>query len=162
MNNILKPMSTIWPPVSKLTDAIAPAAPILTTALLSYGFLFAENFFRPCFPQPKTCQMVSDFLFGSWYSNIKMVMVSALIDCTLILLFEFQETVNMLLEHIDPSTNQHQTHLLMSAACLALGELGRNGPLPLPNEGEKSKQSLFKRLLEIVKSSKISIKIKER
>ena len=91
-----------------------------------------------------------------------MVMVSALIDCTLILLFEFQETVNMLLEHIDPSTNQHQTHLLMSAACLALGELGRNGPLPLPNEGEKSKQSLFKRLLEIVKSSKISIKIKER
>ena len=70
----------------------------------------------------------------------------------------------MLLEQLDPSTTNTSTstNMLMSAACLALGELGRNGPLPLPNEGPNSKQSLFKRLLEIVKSSKTSIKIKER
>ena len=75
---------------------------------------------------------------------------------------EFKETVDMILDQLDPDTNQHQHSLLVSASCLALGELGRNGPLPLPQEGTRSKQSLFKWLLQMIKSTKISIKIRER
>merc|ERR1719189_1161397 len=68
----------------------------------------------------------------------------------------------MILDQLDPDTNQHQHSLLVSASCLALGELGRNGPLPLPQEGTRSKQTLFKWLLQMIKSTKISIKIRER
>ena len=53
--------------------------------------------------------------------------------------------------------------LLMSAACYALGEVGRSGFLPLSNDDEKmSKKSLYQRLLEITNSSKLSMKIRER
>ena len=77
-----------------------------------------------------------------------------------------KETVNMIMDHLDPETKDkgqnYQATLLMSASCLAIGEMARNGPLPLENEGPRSKQSLFKWLLDTVKSSKVSIKIRER
>ena len=79
---------------------------------------------------------------------------------------EFKETVNMIMDNLDPETKDkgvnYQATLLMSASCLAIGEMARNGPLPLENEGPRSKQSLFKWLLDTVKSSKASIKIRER
>ena len=74
---------------------------------------------------------------------------------------EFKETINMIMDQLDPKNEQPQA-TLMSAACLAIGEIGRNGALPLENEGPRSKQSLFKWLLDMVKSSKTSIKIRER
>lgn len=69
---------------------------------------------------------------------------------------EFQETVGMMIEMLSP---EQQHGLLMSSSCLALGELGRSGPLPLDS---KAKEDLYKRLLEMMKSGKLSMKIRER
>ena len=71
---------------------------------------------------------------------------------------EFKETVDMIISLLE--ADKHA--LLMSGACLALGELGRLGPLPLNKDGANSKESLFKRLLEIMKTGKLSMKIRER
>ena len=71
---------------------------------------------------------------------------------------EFSETVDLMIGLLE--SDQHA--LLMSGALLALGELGRCGTLPLSKDGPKSKESLFKRLLEIVKTGKLSMKIRER
>lgn len=54
--------------------------------------------------------------------------------------------------------------LLAAGACQAVGEIGRNAPLPLPpgddssGEGEITKLSLVKNLLAIIKSGKENTK----
>ncbi|XP_052776475.1 LOW QUALITY PROTEIN: proteasome adapter and scaffold protein ECM29-like [Mya arenaria] len=58
--------------------------------------------------------------------------------------------------------------MLAAGACQAIGEIGRNAPLPLPSgsegelEGEITKLSVVKNLLAIIKSGKENTKSKER
>uniref|UniRef100_A0A672GNV4 Ecm29 proteasome adaptor and scaffold n=1 Tax=Salarias fasciatus TaxID=181472 RepID=A0A672GNV4_SALFA len=53
--------------------------------------------------------------------------------------------------------------LLAVAACIALGEIGRNGPLLIPPEGEGfTKHSIVENLLARIPSGKESTKMKER
>ncbi|XP_028909525.1 proteasome adapter and scaffold protein ECM29 isoform X1 [Ornithorhynchus anatinus] len=55
------------------------------------------------------------------------------------------------------------TPLLVVAACTALGEIGRNGPLPIPDEGSGfTKLHLVESLLTRIPSSKETNKMKER
>ncbi|XP_038626132.1 proteasome adapter and scaffold protein ECM29 isoform X2 [Tachyglossus aculeatus] len=55
------------------------------------------------------------------------------------------------------------TPLLVVAACTALGEIGRNGPLPIPSEGSGfTKLHLVESLLTRIPSSKETNKMKER
>ena len=68
---------------------------------------------------------------------------------------EFSVTVKMMSEQLNPDTHA----MLMSASTLALGELGRCGPLKVD---DSEQQLLVKRLLEMVKSGKLSMKIRER
>lgn len=50
--------------------------------------------------------------------------------------------------------------LLAIAACTALGEIGRNGPLPIPSEGSGfTKQHLVESLLNRIPSSKETNKV---
>ena len=67
---------------------------------------------------------------------------------------EFAATVKMMSDQL---TDGHS--MLMSASTLALGELGRCGPLKMDNS---EKQKLVKRLMELVKSGKIGMKLRER
>ncbi len=57
--------------------------------------------------------------------------------------------------------------LLLSAVCLAIAELGRCGPLPLPDGGEDfedihSKFSLVQKLLKLLKNPKTPTRVRER
>ncbi|XP_059580608.1 proteasome adapter and scaffold protein ECM29 isoform X1 [Alligator mississippiensis] len=65
------------------------------------------------------------------------------------------ETIGSFLDSTSP--------LLVVAACTALGEIGRNGPLPIPNEGSGfTKLHLVESLLARIPSSKETNKLKER
>ncbi|XP_023609055.1 proteasome-associated protein ECM29 homolog isoform X5 [Myotis lucifugus] len=65
------------------------------------------------------------------------------------------ETIGSFLDSTSP--------LLAIAACTALGEIGRNGPLPIPSEGSGfTKQHLVESLLNRIPSSKETNKMKER
>uniref|UniRef100_A0A5F8H1J3 Ecm29 proteasome adaptor and scaffold n=1 Tax=Monodelphis domestica TaxID=13616 RepID=A0A5F8H1J3_MONDO len=65
------------------------------------------------------------------------------------------ETIGSFLDSTSP--------LLAIAACTALGEIGRNGPLPIPNEGSGfTKLHLVESLLNRIPSSKETNKMKER
>lgn len=68
---------------------------------------------------------------------------------------EFAATVKMMSEQLNPDAHA----MMMSASTLALGELGRCGPLKMD---DSEKQSLVKRLLEMVKSGKLGMRIRER
>lgn len=54
--------------------------------------------------------------------------------------------------------------LLVSSACVSIGQIAKSLALPLPDESEAelSKHSLVKKLLEIASNVKSSSKIKER
>uniref|UniRef100_A0A8C2YS99 Ecm29 proteasome adaptor and scaffold n=1 Tax=Chinchilla lanigera TaxID=34839 RepID=A0A8C2YS99_CHILA len=65
------------------------------------------------------------------------------------------ETIGSFLDSTSP--------LLAIAACTALGEIGRNGPLPIPSEGAGfTKLHLVESLLNRIPSSKETNKMKER
>ncbi|XP_062455208.1 proteasome adapter and scaffold protein ECM29 isoform X5 [Rhea pennata] len=65
------------------------------------------------------------------------------------------ETIGSFLDSTSP--------FLVVAACTALGEIGRNGPLPLPSEGTGfTKLQLVESLLARIPSSKETNKMKER
>ncbi|GAB1288538.1 Proteasome adapter and scaffold protein ECM29 [Apodemus speciosus] len=65
------------------------------------------------------------------------------------------ETIGSFLDSTSP--------LLAIAACTALGEIGRNGPLPIPSEGSGfTKLRLVESLLNRIPSSKETNKMKER
>ncbi|XP_053887475.1 proteasome adapter and scaffold protein ECM29 isoform X2 [Malaclemys terrapin pileata] len=65
------------------------------------------------------------------------------------------ETIGSFLDSTSP--------LLAVAACTALGEIGRNGPLPIPNEGTGfTKLHLVESLLTRIPSGKETNKMKER
>ena len=68
---------------------------------------------------------------------------------------EYKESVEMLIKYLDQDSHA----LLMSASTLAIGEIGRCGPLKLESS---EKEKLVKRLLEMVKSGKLPMKIRER
>lgn len=56
----------------------------------------------------------------------------------------------------------HQHVLLISAACLAISELGRCGPLPLPKEDEGAtigKLGVVKKLQSILNNAKLPSKV---
>ena len=77
----------------------------------------------------------------------------------------YTETVRLILGQLD-----HPNTLILSAACLALAELARCGPLPLPDQAkdqdqdqkEDTKLSLIQRLLGLVKSGKTNMRVRER
>ena len=72
----------------------------------------------------------------------------------------FKQAVDLVVSQLD-----NQQVLAMSAGCLALGEIGRNGALPFPEksgEEENTKQSIVDKLISMVKSGKISMKVRER
>jgi proteasome component ECM29 len=57
----------------------------------------------------------------------------------------------------------HQQPLLASAACLAVGEMGRCGPLAETGGGQDElRDKLVAELLRLLKSEKVSMKIRER
>ncbi|XP_050843101.1 proteasome adapter and scaffold protein ECM29 isoform X4 [Serinus canaria] len=65
------------------------------------------------------------------------------------------ETIGSFLDSTSP--------FLVVGACMALGEIGRNGPLPIPNEGTGfTKLQLVENLLARIPSSKETNKMKER
>ncbi|KAL2293978.1 hypothetical protein Nmel_007686 [Mimus melanotis] len=65
------------------------------------------------------------------------------------------ETIGSFLDSTSP--------FLVVGACMALGEIGRNGPLPIPNEGVGfTKLQLVENLLARIPSSKETNKMKER
>uniref|UniRef100_A0A8C5X4T0 Ecm29 proteasome adaptor and scaffold n=1 Tax=Malurus cyaneus samueli TaxID=2593467 RepID=A0A8C5X4T0_9PASS len=65
------------------------------------------------------------------------------------------ETIGSFLDSTSP--------FLVVGACTALGEIGRNGPLPIPNEGTGfTKLQLVENLLARIPSSKETNKMKER
>jgi len=66
--------------------------------------------------------------------------------------------------HVLPGSFLDSTSpLLAIAACTALGEIGRNGPLPIPSEGSGfTKSHLVESLLNRIPSSKETNKMKER
>merc|ERR1719334_381058 len=76
----------------------------------------------------------------------------------------YQEHCELVILHLDPvNTTQN---LLVGAACLSLAELGRCGPLPLPDSGPDTepvnKLGLVTKLLGMVKSNKAAMKVRER
>ncbi|KAG1680273.1 Proteasome adapter and scaffold protein ECM29 [Nymphon striatum] len=61
----------------------------------------------------------------------------------------------------------NSNNLLVHACCKSLGEIGRNGPLPLPasdenNQEEISKYVISKKLVNLLESSKVNAKTKEK
>ena len=75
---------------------------------------------------------------------------------------EFDDATLRITDQLKESSH----NLLLSAACLALGELGRCGALPVKNEGSKdsldNKVGIVQRLLTIMKTGKLPMKIRER
>jgi len=76
----------------------------------------------------------------------------------------YQEHCELVILQLDPvNTTQN---LLVGAACLSLAELGRCGPLPLPDSGPdtepKNKLGLVTKLLGLVKSNKSAMRVRER
>ena len=76
----------------------------------------------------------------------------------------YKEVCSTVVQQLASSHN-----LLLSSTCLALAELGRCGPLPLPDTepesggaAEQSKLGLITRLLALVKSGKTSMRVRER
>jgi len=80
----------------------------------------------------------------------------------------YKDTVNLVIDQLSS-----QQALSMSAGCLALAEMGRNGALPLPAKSDEnassgsssqnhSKQSLVEKLLSVMKNGKVNMKIRER
>lgn len=74
----------------------------------------------------------------------------------------YKDSCHLLIQQLDSPQN-----LLLGSGCLAIAELGRCGPLPLPDscEGdssEQSKLSLVTKLLSLVKSNKTSMRVRER
>ena len=62
---------------------------------------------------------------------------------------------------------EHSHNMIVSAACLALAELGKCGPLPLEDKTEDDKDTnnklaLVNKLLAMVKSNNTNMKIRER
>jgi proteasome component ECM29 len=55
----------------------------------------------------------------------------------------------------------HHQPLLNSAACLAIGEMGRSGPLTEPGNDEL-REKLVNEMLRLMKSEKVSMKVRER
>ena len=74
----------------------------------------------------------------------------------------YKDSCQLLIQQLDSPQN-----LLLGSECLAIDELGRCGPLPLPDNGdsdssEQSKLSLVTKLLSLVKSNKTSMKVRVR
>ena len=74
----------------------------------------------------------------------------------------FVKTTKMMMTNLDNSHN-----MILSAACLALAELGKSGPLPLQDQSEveddpNTKLFLVNKLLALVKSGKNNMKVRER
>ena len=74
----------------------------------------------------------------------------------------YKEGCQLLIQQLDSTQN-----LLLGSGCLAIAELGRCGPLPLPDSceddsAEQSKLSLVTKLLALVKSNKTPMRVRER
>jgi len=74
----------------------------------------------------------------------------------------YKDSCQLLIQQLDSPQN-----LLLGSGCLAIAELGRCGPLPLPDScdsdsSEQSKLSLVTKLLSLVKSNKNSMRVRER
>ena len=73
----------------------------------------------------------------------------------------YKQMTNLIIEQLD-----HSNQLMQGMACLSVGELGRCAPLPLENLGNEddlgNKLSLVKKLLSMIRSAKISTKVRER
>merc|ERR1719483_652930 len=74
----------------------------------------------------------------------------------------YKDSCQLLIQQLDSPQN-----LLLGSGCLAIAELGRCGPLPLPDSSEgdssvQSKLSLVTKLLALVKSNKTSMRVRER
>jgi len=74
----------------------------------------------------------------------------------------YKDSCQLLIQQLDSTQN-----LLLGSGCLAIAELGRCGPLPLPDScdsdsSEQSKLSLVTKLLALVKSNKTSMRVRER
>jgi len=74
----------------------------------------------------------------------------------------YKDSCQLLIQQLDSPQN-----LLLGSGCLAIAELGRCGPLPLPDScdgdsSEQSKLSLVTKLLSLVKSNKTSMRVRER
>ena len=73
----------------------------------------------------------------------------------------FVKNTKMIVSSLDNSHN-----MILSAACQALAELGRSGPLPLADtdnaEDTNTKLYVVTKLLAMVKSGKTSMKVRER
>ena len=74
----------------------------------------------------------------------------------------YKDSCQLLIQQLDSPQN-----LLLGSECLAIAELGRCGPLPLPDNGdgdssEHSTLSLVTKLLSLVKSNKTSKKVRVR
>ena len=74
----------------------------------------------------------------------------------------YKDSCQLLIQQLDSPRN-----LLLGSGCLAIAELGRCGPLPLPDScdgdsSEQSKLSLVTKLLSLVKSNKTSMKVRVR
>ena len=76
----------------------------------------------------------------------------------------FKSHCELIIQQLD--TLNTSQNLLVGAACLALAELGRCGPLPLPDSGPDTepvnKLGLVTKLLGMVKSNKAAMKVRER
>ena len=75
---------------------------------------------------------------------------------------QYVSTTKMIVSFLD-----HSHNMIISAACLALAELGKCGPLPLQDSGEEdtdtnNKLGLINKLLGFVKSNNTNMKIRER
>ena len=73
----------------------------------------------------------------------------------------FKKMSELIIDQLD-----HSHQLMLGSACLSIGELGRCTELPLENSGAeddlKNKLGLAKKLLSMVKSGKMSMKVRER
>ncbi|XP_062985256.1 proteasome adapter and scaffold protein ECM29 isoform X2 [Elgaria multicarinata webbii] len=104
------------------------------------------------------------FTVGRYLSKKKMRMVElhGLEDPNTIVLPEQDQLIKSTTETIG-SFLDSTSPLLAVAACTALGEIGRNAPLPIPNEGTGfTKLHLVESLLARIPSGKETNKMKER
>jgi len=73
----------------------------------------------------------------------------------------YKEASELVISHLDNSHN-----LMIGASCLALAELCRCGPLPIPDSGpiteSKNKAGLVAKLLAMVKNGKMAMRVRER
>ena len=73
----------------------------------------------------------------------------------------FKEMTELVIDQLN-----HSHQLMLGSACLSIGELGRCVELPLNNTGAeddlKNKLGLIKKLLSMIQSGKMSMKVRER